>query len=133
LIHDRLAQNNFKSDCLSQWRSLQRLFDLVEPTAGKMGKMDRRDAAKEREVSAKETTKNKAAKDQEDAYWAAAGEGEKGKGGKKKEEEEKKKTEAAAKKLEAKKLLEEEERAMAKKAAKPTIAGVQKVGAGVAG
>ena len=50
---------------------------------------------------------------QEDALWAAAGDGEKSKSGKKKDAMEASKAEAAAKKAEAKRLAEEEERELA--------------------
>lgn len=80
----------------------------------------------------KENKKNEAAakqeKAQEDAYWAAAGDGSKSKAQQKKEEQEKQRQEALAKKAEAKKLADEEMEALSRpKSSKPAQKPMGKV------
>lgn len=91
------------------------------------GENDKKVESREREQAKKSAAKDKQAKDKEDAYWAAAGEGDKSKAQAKREEEAKKKAEAAAKKAEIKRLAEEEEARLAAKPKSLGVAGVQKV------
>eukprot|EP00798_Chlamydomonas_sp_ICE-L_P006874 gene6874-30848_t len=80
------------------------------------------ESKKEKESNKKAEAGVKAEKHKEDADWASAGDGDKGKGAKKKEDEERKKQETAARKAELKKLAEEEDKAMNKKKGDKTAA-----------
>jgi len=81
-----------------------------------MAPRERREAKAEREASAAAEKSAKAKQDEEDAYWRAAGEGEKSKSGKKKDAQEAARSEAAAKKAEAKRLADLEEKELAVRA-----------------
>ena len=75
-----------------------------------MAPRERREAKAEREEAARSSKSAKEKAAEEDALWAAAGEGSKSKAGKKKDDQEAQRAEAAAKKAEAKRLAEAEER-----------------------
>jgi Coiled-coil domain-containing protein 124 /Oxs1 len=81
-----------------------------------MAPRERREAKADREASAAAEKSAKAKQDEEDAYWRAAGEGEKSKSGKKKDAQEAARSDAAAKKAEAKRLADLEEKELAVRA-----------------